>query len=97
MTAFLRQREAIWAEKTTIRTEDKGNKPNQRINTRMKKLLQRRQTGGLQRDTMAKAQKGLITTPLTLREVSLSVSFSVCMRNAASHPWPFTLHRHQSN
>lgn len=49
MTAFLRQREAIWAEKATIRTEDKGTKPSHPINTRMKKLFQLRQMRGFQR------------------------------------------------
>lgn len=45
VTAFLRQQEAIWAEKTTIRTEDKGKKPNHPTNTQMKKLFQQRQMG----------------------------------------------------
>lgn len=69
MTAFLRQRGAIWAEKAAISTEDKGKKPNHRITTQMKKLFQLRPTaseGGLQRDTMAKPQKQLITSLLTL-------------------------------
>lgn len=44
--------------------EDKGKKPNHQTNTHMKELFQVRQTGGLQQDTRAKAQKGLITTRL---------------------------------
>lgn len=44
MTAFLRQRGAIWAEKAAMSTEDKGKKPNHRITTQMKKLFQLRPT-----------------------------------------------------
>lgn len=46
--AFLRQREAIWAGKPTIRTDNKSKKPNHPPNTQQqnKKLFQHRQTGG---------------------------------------------------